>query len=565
MSKPLSNPTRNGKSRTNAPGAASVSKAPANKTSANNANANTAQANTAQAKPLHPSLQEIPRRAKPESSLDLPAGPVRAGESRQAWVYRQIQEGILKGALASGARLPSTRSLSQRWRVSRSTVEAAYDQLRSEGYTSGTVGSGTYVSAVIPDNFFRRGLPGGKAQDDVTPASPRHASTGGHRQPDPGARLTSSDHPAAALAPQALFSARIADASLFPMASWRKGLMTSARRVSPSQLANEESQGCFALREQVARYLGAARGISCDASQIVILTGIRDGLDLSARILLTRQDKALVEDPGYLTALPLFSQFTPRVVPIAIDAQGFSVARARRQRGVKLVHVTPAHQSPIGVTMPVSRRLELLAWAEAADCWIVEDDYDSEFNYDSAPLPALKSLDTADRVIHLGSFNKTMFNALRIGYAVVPKRWVPAFTRARYTTGRASSMIEQMSLAGFLEDGSFARHVRKARAVYAQRRDRVLQVLAEAAGGEPLRVDGAQAGFHLVWWLPQGVEMQDVEVRAHSQGLSVQSLVQFCRRVTLPPGLVIGYSGLQMADIQRQGELLRGLVASGAR
>lgn len=484
---------------------------------------------------------------KRESSLDLPADPLREAESKQAWVFRQIQERILKGALASGARLPSTRSLAQRWHVSRSTVEAAYDQLRGEGYTTGTVGSGTYVSAVIPDNFFRRGLPGEGAQGK------------GEARPEPsprGAGLAA----APSVPPEPLFSARTADASLFPMPAWRKGLMASAKRVSPGQLANEASQGWRPLREQVARYLGAARGISCDADQVVILTGIRDGLDLSARILLTRQDKVLVEDPGYLTAMPLFSQFTPRVVPIAIDEHGFSVARARRQRGVKLVHVTPAHQSPIGVTMPVSRRLELLAWAEQENCWIVEDDYDSEFNYDSAPLAALKSLDTADRVIHLGSFNKTMFNALRIGYAVVPRRWAPAFARARYTTGRSNSMIEQMALAGFLEDGSFARHVRKARAIYAQRRDAVLRVLAQAAGREPLRVDGAHAGFHLVWWLPDGVDLDAMQARARDQGLSVQSMAQFCRRVTLPPGLVIGYSGLQMPDIARHGALLRGLL-----
>ncbi|MDR6600107.1 GntR family transcriptional regulator/MocR family aminotransferase [Achromobacter deleyi] len=483
-----------------------------------------------------------------ESSLDLPQESPRDGESKQSWVYRQIQERILKGALASGARLPSTRSLSQRWRVSRSTVEAAYDQLRGEGYTTGAVGSGTYVSAIIPDNFFRRGLPG---------------DAGGHAASESGrpARPVRADTSQATPGPEPLFAARTADASLFPMATWRKGLMTSAQRVTPDQLANEESQGWLPLREQIARYLGTARGISCHADQVVILTGIRDGLDLSARILLSRQDKVLVEDPGYLNAMPLFSQFTSRVVPIAIDEHGFSVARARRHRGVKLVHVTPAHQSPTGVTMPVSRRLELLAWAKQADCWIIEDDYDSEFNYDSAPLAALKSLDTADRVIHCGSFNKTMFNALRIGYAVVPKRWVSAFSRARHTTGRSNSMIEQMTLAGFLEDGSFARHVRKARAVYAQRRDLVMRLLAQAAGGEPVRTSGEHAGFHLLWWLPPGQDAHALRDRARARGLALQPVADYCRRVDLPAGLVIGYSGLDEPEIMRQGALLQALLA----
>jgi len=249
------------------------------------------------------------------------------------------------------------------------------------------------------------------------------------------------------------------------------------------------------------------------------------------------------------------------VMPIAIDEQGFTVARAKRQRGVKLVHVTPAHQSPTGITMPVSRRLELLAWAEEQNCWIVEDDYDSEFNYDSAPLPALKSLDTADRVIHLGSFNKTMFNALRIGYAVLPKRWVPAFTRARHTTGRSNSMIEQMTLARFLEDGSFARHIRKARAVYAQRRDQVMHELAQAMGNAPLRVSGEHAGFHLLWWLPADGDMAGIQARARAMGIAVLPLSDFCRRVALPPGLVIGYSGLSEPEIAQQGAQLRALLA----
>jgi GntR family transcriptional regulator / MocR family aminotransferase len=429
---------------------------------------------------------------------------------------------------------------------------------------------------VIPDRFFRHGLPaqgkdhgkGGSLGKDHNGgldqgATGRRGETASFQRIDVEAD-TDNASARASSDPTPLFAARTADASIFPMAAWRRALMASAKAVAPGQLAQEAPQGWRPLREQVARYLGAARGISCDADQVVILTGIRDGLDLSARVLLTPQDQVLVEDPGYLTALPLFSQFTSKVVPIAIDEQGFSVERARRHRGVKLVHVTPAHQSPVGVTMPVSRRLDLLAWAAQENCWIVEDDYDSEFNYDSAPLAALKSLDTADRVIHLGSFNKTMFNALRIGYAVLPKRWVAAFTRARLTTGRSNGMIEQIALAGFLEDGSFARHIRKARAVYAQRRDLVIQVLADAVGHavgrEHLRIGGAHAGFHLVWWLPQGIDPAALQARAQAQGLSLQSIARFCRRTTLPPGIVIGYSGLQPDEIERQGALLRGLL-----
>ncbi len=527
-------------------------------------------------------IQTKPLSARQEASLDLPLDPPRNGESKQTWVYRQIRERILKGVLPSGGRLPSTRSLAARWHIARSTVEAAYDQLRSEGYTAGTVGSGTYVAAVIPDNFFRDGLPGesGRPLSAAADRSSGATAPGGGlagRRPIQAAAPGGAGHPSrrASSRPAAVaglppvpaprseppFTARSADASLFPMGAWRKGLMASAQRVSPSQLANEESQGWRPLREQIARYLGAARGIACDADQVVVLTGIRDGIDLSARILLSREDKVLVEDPGYLNAVPLFSQYTRRITPIAIDEHGFSVARARRQHGVKLVHVTPAHQSPTGVTMPVSRRLELLDWAAQTGCWILEDDYDSEFNYDSAPLAALKSLDSGDRVIHCGSFNKTMFNALRIGYAVLPRPLVAAFTRARHTTGRSNSIIEQMTLATFLEDGSFARHVRRARPIYAGRRDQLMRLLRQAVGPAPLQVSGEQAGFHLVWWLPASVDLADLLRRAQDQGIGIESVADFCLRVQLPPGVVIGYSARNEAELEQVGQLLRGTIS----
>jgi len=494
-----------------------------------------------------------------EASLDLPMDAARPGESKQAWVYREIRERILKGALPSAARLPSTRSLAGRWHIARSTVEAAYDQLRSEGYTAGTVGSGTYVAAVIPDNFFRAGLPGeGAARSKARAPAPvsqagaaQRVATAGAPPPAPqmAAIFTSAQ-------PNSQFFSRSADAALFPMERWRKGLMASARRVTPAQLANDEPQGWRALREQIARYLGAARGISCDPEQVIILSGIRDGLDLCGHLLLQPRDKVLIEDPGYLNAEPIFGQYTRHIVPLAIDAEGFPVAQARRQRGVKLVHVTPAHQSPTGVTMPVSRRLELLDWAAQAGCWIVEDDYDSEFSYDGAPLAALKSLDTADRVIHCGSFNKTLFNALRIGYAVVPKALAPAFVQARRRAGRSPSIIEQMTLAAFLQDGSFARHVRKARGMYARRRDAALHALRQAVGRDALRVSGEHAGFHLLWWLPPGWDVGRAVAAARAAGVGMQPVADFCRKADLPPGVVLGYSAVEEDALLKLGTLL---------
>ncbi|MDF8363075.1 aminotransferase class I/II-fold pyridoxal phosphate-dependent enzyme [Achromobacter anxifer] len=512
-----------------------------------------------------PLSSKKPDAGRQEASLDLPVDASRAGESKQSWVYREIRERILQGALPSGTRLPSTRSLAGRWHIARSTVEAAYDQLRAEGYTAGTVGSGTYVAAVIPDSYFRAGMSDGEAAPPKAQASsavpPGGAARAGKTRAAPVAGSPQAATLMAAILtpsqPNSQFFSRSADAALFPMERWRKGLLASARRVTPAQLANDEPQGWGPLREQIARYLGAARGIRCDPDQVIVLSGIRDGLDLCGHLLLQSQDRVLIEDPGYLNAEPIFGQYTRHIVPLPIDAEGFPVAQARRQRGVKLVHVTPAHQSPTGATMPVSRRLELLDWAAQSGCWIVEDDYDSEFSYDGAPLAALKSLDSADRVIHCGSFNKTLYNALRIGYAVVPKALAPAFAQARRRAGRAPSIIEQMTLAAFLQDGSFARHVRKARGMYARRRDAALRALRQAVGTEELRVSGEHAGFHLLWWLPPGWDVAQVVAAARAAGVGMQPVSDFCRKVDMPPGVVVGFSAVDEDALLKLGPLLR--------
>ena len=482
------------------------------------------------------------------SSLDLAAEPLQEGELKQGWIYRQIRARILEGVLAKGARLPSTRHLAERWQVSRATVDLAYDQLRSEGYLVSTPGSGTHVAAQVPDQFFDAGA--------RASASPRpHAKP--QRRPAPGVDVS----PLVAGAAGEPFVARVADPSLFPIDHWRKALQASTRQVTAEQLGDNEPLGLGALRTQIASYLGVARGISCDAEQIVVLSGIRQGLDMCARLLLSPEDKVMVEDPGYLHAAPIFSRHAREVIHVPIDAQGFSVAHARRRAGVRLVHVTPAHQAPIGVTMPVSRRLALLSWAEEADCWLIEDDYDSEFSYDSAPLPALKSLDAADRVIHCGSFNKTMFAGLRIGYAVLPEKLVPEFRKARHVTGRSTGVIEQLALANFLESGAFARHVRRARLAYAQRRDIVLEALRDALGPERLHVTGEHAGFHLVWWPPPEIDMAALQEAAAQRGLRFQVISDFCKRAVLPPGLVIGYTALGDEALRRHAGELAELIS----
>ncbi len=471
------------------------------------------------------------------AAFDLPALPAREGELRQAWVYRQLREAILGGALPATARLPSSRALAQRLQVSRSTVEVAFDQLRAEGYVAGVVGSGTYVCAMLPDRFLR-------------PA----------RKAAPAAR------PVTALAlPDAMegaFADRQADLTLFPLAEWRRHLLAAARRPPAPAAAGDGFIGARALREQVVRYLGAARGVACDASQVLIVSGIRQGLDLCGRVLLRPADTVLLEDPGYVHAAPLFSAYARRMLPLAVDGAGCAVPHAQRHAGAKLLHLTPAHQSPTGVTMPVSRRLDMLAWAQQHGAWLVEDDYDSEFNYRSAPLPALKSLDTADRVIHCGSFNKTMFADLRIGYLVLPQALVPAFAAASRVVGRAVGLIEQHALAAFIAGGGLARHVRRSRAIYAQRRERTLAALREALAPLPLHTTGEHGGFHFAWWLPPSLPLAPLLAEASARGLQLLPIGERCQRAPLPPGLMMADTALPDAVLDDALARLRAAITA---
>jgi GntR family transcriptional regulator/MocR family aminotransferase len=336
----------------------------------------------------------------------------------------------------------------------------------------------------------------------------------------------------------------VADVSLFPLAEWRGHLQAAARGTRLQASVEDDAFGAWELRTEVARYLGAARGISCDPAQVIIVAGIRQGLGLAARVLLRPTDKVLIEDPGYALAAEIFAPFARRLAPVAIDESGFSVARARRHADVRLVHVTPAHQSPTGVTMPVARRLELLTWARERSVWLLEDDYDSEFNYRSAPLPALKSLDTDDRVIHCGSFNKTMFADLRIGYAVVPRALTPVFASACRAMGASVGLIEQRALAAFIADGGLARHIRRTRAVYARRRERVLETLRQAVAPAQLRTSGEHGGFHFTWWLPDDLPADALVKQAAERGLRLELVADFCQRAQAAPGVLLGDSAL---------------------
>ena len=468
-------------------------------------------------------------RGKAASNLDLPR-PDTLGAGKQQGAYDALRAAILNRQLPAGSRLPSTRSLAERWLVSRGTLEAAYERLHSEGYVQRVAGSGTRVCAVIPEQFIAAPTPS---------ETPR--------------RMAVPDQPEAGVQSHVPFVARRPDAGLFDLKAWARCISRGLLAAGPGVLEAAHPAGLPALREQIADYLRSYRGMHCEADEVIVTTGIRHGLDLIARTVLRPGDIACVEDPGYKPARRLFSLAGAHVLAIPVTAEGLDTAQL--PDAARLAYVTPAHQAPLGMTLSVSHRLALLDWAARADAWVVEDDYDSEYNYNSAPLAALKSLDSGDRVIYCGSFNKNLFPGLRVGFMVVPKALRPALLRTLQLTGHSVGATDQLGLVEFLGSGAFVRHLRASRQAYQARRDALLGCLpAECA------VSGQQAGLHCVLWLPSGIEESEFCTRAAAVGLTLQPLGKFCVDVRLPPAVIIGYTALTLAQIRYHGRVLTQLL-----
>lgn len=350
-------------------------------------------------------------RGKTAIPLDLPRPPglsVRRAQSKQDCIGDALRDAILRKLLPGGSPLPSTRTLAARWGVARGTVEAAFDRLCAEGYIARAHGSGTRVSAVVPDAYLSPAR---------HPAKPAPHARGKPADALARERAAEADGSVRAGVP---FVARLADPGLLPMRTWKRHIGIGLSEATHAALCALPPQGAEPLRARIADYLGQYRGIACDAADIFITTGIRHSLDLIARTIAGSGSRIAIEDPGYRTARRIFELAGAESISVAVGPEGIDTHALSAHRRVAAAYVTPAHQSPLGVTMSISRRLDLLDWAHARRTWVIEDDYDGEFGYQSAPLPALKSLDVRNRVIYCGSFNKTLFSGLRVGFMVVP-------------------------------------------------------------------------------------------------------------------------------------------------
>lgn len=491
-------------------------------------------------------------RGRPPTSLDLPVPTGLSSTdnttSKQEVAYAALRDSILGGVLGDGLRMPSTRALALRWNLSRGTVEAVYERLSSEGYLSRQQGAGTFVSATIPDSYLT-------AQKVTLPIGEPVANC------QNGSTHQKNREPAeVSVRVGAPFVARLPDPDLFPLIDWSR---QAAKAVAASRTRLEgrtDPAGLPSLRSQIAGYLRQFRNIDCAPEDILMTTGIRHALDLICRSFISAGDKVCVEDPCYPFARRIFALSGAVIEHVPVQRDGIRTNALRQHSDAKLVYVTPAHQSPLGITMSVSRRLELLEWAQMNGAVIIEDDYDSEFSYSGAPLPALMSIDRSGQTIYCGSFNKTIFSDMRIGFVVAKGEVRHRLSDIWQLIGRSTALAEQVALERYIGSGAFARHLRIARHAYVQRRDCLLNLLDTHAHGL-FSVSGHEAGFHFVLWLKNGQSEAEFCASAARAGIVLQPLSAFCHDTKLPPAAIVGYTALTLPQIEEAGLKLAAVLA----
>lgn len=468
-------------------------------------------------------------------------------------LYRQIYDGlrvaILKGEVTSGARLPSSRLLATQLAVSRMTVINAYDQLFAEGYLEGRAGSGTFVADKLPEEFFRTGKLSGLGQKSQSPidTGELRLSTHGRYIEKNRARILKHEGPTSNVA----FQHGLPAVRQFPFDIWAKIVQRHYKYSSGALQGYGDPAGYWPLRQAIAAHLRASRAVNCDAGQVIVTSGAQQALHLIAGVLLDRGDKVLIEDPGYLGARDVIEALGTVVVPVPLDDEGLDLDAAKRLgRNARLTYVTPSRQFPTGTTMSLSRRMGLLEWAAAEDGWVVEDDYDSEFRYAGRPLASLQGLDKNGRVLYTGTFSKTIFPGLRLGCLVVPESLVDIFAAARSIIDLHSPLTDQAVLAEFIGEGHFERHLRKMRTLYKLRQEVLVAETRKMVGGM-IEIDKADAGMHLVGWLPAGVDDKEVSQKAAASGLFAAPLSNYCLNRPARGGLLLGYTAFEEKEIKR--------------
>ena len=444
--------------------------------------------------------------------------------------------------------------------ISRIPVSSAFEQLHAEGYFETFVGAGTCVARSIPDEALKptTGKTTGNMTGKMLGTSRLASNSKALRKVS--RRVALMRLPAQTWSNNLVpFRVSLPALEKFPLRVWNQLLNRHARKSTRQLMAYGEARGYAPLREAITEYLGAARALRCEPSQVLVTTGSQQGLQLSAQVLLDANEQVWVEEPGYPGARQALMMTGAKLVPVPVDHEGLDVAEGiYRARHARAAYITPSHQYPLGVTMTATRRMLLLQWAMRSGTWIIEDDYDSEYRLGGRPIASLQGLDTDARVIYVGTFSKVMFPALRLGYMVVPKDLVAAFSTVRDATDQFSSTLYQAVMADFIREGHFARHIRRMRVLYIERRAALVEAIQKELGHQ-LEVIGAEAGMHLVALLPPGVSDVAISRRAAEMGISAMPLSSCYAKPPLRGGLILGYGG---ADVRQIRDGIRKLAIS---
>src|SRR5215472_8414420 len=474
--------------------------------------------------------------------------PIALDSGRKSPIYRQLYEwfrqAIVAGQLRPGQRVPSTRSLATELKISRISVASAYEQLQAEGYLETFVGAGTCVAKSIPDEAFRaigKRSPSSSSRQHVRRQVSRRISNRVRSMRVPPQTWSNNLVP---------FRVSLPALEQFPIEVWSKLVNRCSRGQTRQLMAYGDAMGHWPFREAIAEYLGAVRAVRCEPSQILVTTGSQQGIQLAAQVLLDVGGQVWFEEPGYPGARQALKMAGAQMIPVPVDHEGLIVKEGIRRAGkAHAVYITPSHQYPLGMTMSASRRMLLLNWAARTGAWIIEDDYDSDFRFGARPISSLQGLDSSACVIYVGTFSKVMFPALRLGYVVVPQDLMEAFSTVRDASDQFSSTLYQAVMTAFIRGGHFARHIRKMRMLYMERRKALVDAIQHQIG-DKLEIIGSEAGMHLVALLPPGVNEVAVASKAAKIGISAMPLSSCYLNRPDRCGLILGYGGTDPRQIR---------------
>lgn len=474
-----------------------------------------------------------------------------AGKPLHRQIYEAYRAGIVARNLQPGQQIPSTRALAAELGVSRIPVLGAYTQLLAEGYFESRAGAGTFVSTSLPDQPSAERPASGSA---VAPSGPRVLSS------------RSAALPSRLDAPWMLGSGAFSVGQLafdhFPFKTWSNLVARHAHKIRARSLNYAEPLGSMEFREAIAGYLRTARSVQCEPGQIMVVSGSQQALDISVRALLEPGSPVWIEEPGYELMRHALMLAGCRLIPVPVDADGMDVAAGIRScANAGAAYVTPSHQYPLGATMSGSRRIQLLEWAHTTGAWILEDDYDSEYRYGSMPIASLQGLDRGNRVIYLGTFSKTLFPSLRLGYVVIPSDLVDRFGAVRRAMDLCPAHLYQSVLTEFIGEGHFARHIRKTRQVYAERRSALVDALHEELGSQ-VEILGQEAGMHLVVTLPPGLQDREIASHAAKGELWLWPLSSAYLGKPARQGFVLGFGSTKASQMREAVRRLRDVLAN---